>query len=163
MRILRRIRRNRQRGEVFKNGVECLERKEVFLKSTRRWKVLSRGLEDRKKMKRSSKKNGGGEIMIKRAGHFINCRRRAYSGMIVTASSLFFNIMEFFLFSCHLWVSLLWSECGYIACLISVDLWDDMVFLLLSYLLFFLIMTESNLTLFHFVVKYLRTMSLILV
>ena len=80
----------------------------------------------------------------------------------MTDSSLFFNIMEFFLFSCHLWVSLLWSECGYLACLISVDIWDDMVFLLLSYLLFFLIMTKSNLTLFHPTVKYLRTMSLIL-
>ena len=58
---------------------------------------------------------------------------------------------------------MLWSECEYLACLIFVDLWDDMVFLLLSYLLFFLIMSKSNLTLFHFAVKHLRTISLVLI
>ena len=119
-------------GEVFKNNVRSLKKKKrkgFFLKVCRKerffflkvgkkrrffWKVCRK--------RRGLLKNGGGEILVKRVDHFINCRREAYSGMIMTDSSLFFNIMEFFLFSCHLWVSLLWSECGYLACLISVDL-----------------------------------------
>ena len=61
-------------GEVFKNDVRSLNEKEVFLKVYRKRRGL--GVEvwrrEKKKKRRGLLKNGGGEILVKRVGHFIN-------------------------------------------------------------------------------------------
>ena len=138
-------------------GIDKLQtREEIFgILLERLWGNESRFLSSFGRLKKIERKHKGKkrERTFERkmiAGHFISSRRRAHLGMIVTDSLLFFIIMQFFLFPCHLWVLFLWSKCRYLACLIFIDLWGKMVFLLLSYLLFFLIFSKSNLTLFRF-------------
>ena len=151
-------------------GIDKLQtREEMFgILLERLWGYESRFLSSFRMLKEIERKHKGKrrERTFERkmiAGHFISSRRRAHLGMIVTDSLLFFIIMQFFLFPCHLWVLFLWSKCGYLACLIFIDLWDNMVFLLLSYLLFFLVFQKATWLCFIFSVKHLRTISLVLI